>query len=236
MPSQIGQRLAFQNAANAVRRAGMNPGGAVLSQSYLRLECAMSTSATQYKFDVLTSENLNGTINTQQKLNLQDAFVVSSLGFFMFTSGSSTAVTAVPSAYPNIGEFGAGTAANFTAAQAKDALAFYNGYLQLTVNQRTLITAWDLMRHLKVPFVQQNALVSPTAASVAPTAPFHPTVDAINGSSDGYYPVEPNIVINGGKKNDLTITLPVAAASIPTSGRLCLIFRGILAQNVTSVN
>ena len=31
MPSQIGQRLAFTNAANAVKRAGLNPGGAVLS-------------------------------------------------------------------------------------------------------------------------------------------------------------------------------------------------------------
>ena len=85
MPSQIGQRLAFTNAANAVKRAGLNPGGAVLSQSYLRLEVAAAAATTSYKFDVLTNENATTptTGNTTQKLNLQDAFVCNQIGFFL---------------------------------------------------------------------------------------------------------------------------------------------------------
>ncbi len=234
MPSQIGQRLAFQNAANAVTRAGMNPGSAVLSQSFLRLEAVLSSSATTYKFDVLTTENLNGTIVTQQKLNLQDAFVVSQIGVFLSCPSGLTDNAFPLLTYPTIGKLD-GTAGNFTAATALTTIGFYNGQMQLTVNQRTIITAWDLSRHLRVPSTQQNSVVSPTAATVVPTAPFHPSYDSIDLSNDAFYPCEPNLVINGGKKNDLTIVLP-SAVTAPANARITIVFRGILAQNVTSVN
>ena len=234
MPSQIGQRLAFQNAANAVKRAGMNPGSAVLSQSYLRMEALISTSATTYKFDVTTQDNVNTNFVTQQKLNLQDAFVVSQVGYFLFVPSAVGATDTLPTAYPTVGSV-QGTAAIFTAAQAQAALAAYNGFMQLTVNQRTIITAWDLLRHYRAPTTQQNATTTAVATG-SPTAPYHSTFDAFDGSTDGFYPCEPNIVINGGKKNDLTITLPVAISAAPATARLVLLFRGILAQNVTSVN
>lgn len=249
MPSQIGQRLAFTNAANAVKRAGLNPGGAVLSQSYLRLEVAAAAAATSYKFDVLVNENSTTptTGNTTQKLNLQDAFVCNQIGFFLGVPGSTTAVNEYrPLTYPQVGNLNNQTG-NFTAGTtgtALQALSFYNGFFQLTINQRTVITAWDLMRHYFVPTTQGNTVTStqftgvPTTPTVtAFTAPTHLAGDdAIDMSNHGMFPTEPNIVFAGNKKHDFSISLPNGIVAIPSGLRIICILRGILAQNVTAIN
>jgi hypothetical protein len=242
MPSQIGQRLAFQNAANAIKRAGLNPGRAVLSQSYLRLETPISATATSYKFDVLTTENTQpATYPTQLKLALQDAFVVSQLFIGIYAPNDGTATgsnTNHPLSYPSIGRPN-NASGNVAPADATLLNGIYNGFLQLNVNQRTILTGWDLFRHLRVQQTQTSGVVGvPSGTILALTAPTHYTYDSIDGSNDGFYPVEPNIVLDGSKKNDLTINLPYALGSFATNYnyRFCFIARGILAQNVSSIN
>lgn len=220
--SQIGQRLVFQNSKNAITRAGLNPANAVLSQSYLRLEVPLVAGVTNYTFDILVNENTNPQYVTQNKLNLQDAFVLSQLGFFLAVPASSaTNEAAFPLyTYPNQVAF---TATNDVAAQT-----IYNGQMQLTVNQRTIITGWDLNRHYCVNQTQQ--LEAKAAAS-----PFK-VIDQMNGNVDGFSVVEPNVVLVGSKKNILQVVLPAGLASVEPNSRLVCVMRGILAQNVTSVN
>jgi hypothetical protein len=225
MASQIGQRLAFQNAANAVKRAGMNPANAVLSQSYLRLETGLVTGNTQYKFDVLVNENTQTTnFNTQLKLNLQDSFIVSQIGFFLAAPSSATDASYRLLTYPNKTAFGTPAALN----------TIYNGFMSLTINQRTIIPNWDLYKHLDVPQTQQNMVT----ATFATTAGAGLLADDMNDAGEfGFFPCEPNIVLVGSKKNDLTITLPgTGLSAVTANSRLVCIFRGILAQNTTSVN
>jgi hypothetical protein len=225
MASQIGQRLAFQNAANAVKRAGQNPASAVLSQSYLRLETGLVAGNTQYKFDVLVNENTQTTnFNTQLKLNLQDSFIVSQIGFFLAAPSSSTDASYRLLTYPNKTAFGTPTALN----------TIYNGFMSLTINQRTIIPNWDLYKHLDVPTTQQN-MVTGTFASTAGAGLL--ADDQNNAGDFGFFPCEPNIVLVGSKKNDLTVTLPgTGLSAVTANSRLVCIFRGILAQNTTSVN
>jgi hypothetical protein len=222
MSSQIGQRLVFQNSKNAIKRAGLNPASAVLSQSYLRFEVPLSTSVTTYTFDTLVNENTNPNYVTQNKLNLQDAFVVSGIGFFLAVPPTgATTDTAFPLySYPN--------QVNFTGTSDDAAYTIYNGSMQLTVNQRTIITGWDLSRHYFVPQTQQTL----AKATVTPWA----NIDQLDLASDGFYPAEPNIVMVGSKKNILQVQLNSGLASITANSRLVCIFRGILAQNVTPVN
>jgi hypothetical protein len=222
MASQIGQRLVFQNSKNAIKRAGLNPAAAVLSQSYLRFEAPLSTSQTTYTFDTLVNENTNPNFVTQNKLNLQDAFVVSGIGFFLAVPDTSgTTETAFPLlSYP--------TQTKFSATAKDAAYTIYNGQMQLTVNQRTIITGWDLSRHYMVP--QTQALINPSAFS-----PFN-AIDEINLATDGFYPAEPNIVMVGSKKNILQVQLNTGLATVQANSRLVCVFRGILAQNVTPVN
>lgn len=222
MASQIGQRLVFQNSKNAIKRAGLNPASAVLSQSYLRFEAPLSTSQTTYTFDTLVNENTNPNYVTQNKLNLQDAFVVSGIGFFLAVPASSaTTETAFPLyTYPN--------QVAFASATDVDAYTIYNGQMQLTVNQRTIITGWDLSRHYVANQTQQ--LVARAAAT-----PFS-NIDQNNFATDGFYPAEPNIVLVGSKKNILQVQLSTGLATVQANSRLICVMRGILAQNVTPVN
>lgn len=242
MPTQQGQRLAFQNAYNAIKAAGMNPASKILSQSYIRTEAPLTTSATSYKFDLLTTENSQpATYATQNKLNQQDVFVTSSLFFGLFVPVTSGGVDGTLMTYPKIG-LESGGAGNFTTAQSLAALYAYNGFLTLNVNQTTVIPSWDLFKHLKVPPVQLNTVtaqaggITSGGGAYALTAPQHLPFDATDGSEDGFYPVEPNIVISGSKKNNLQVILPAAVSSIPTGARFVIIMRGILAQNASAIN
>ena len=222
MASQIGQRLVFQNSKNAIKRAGLNPASAVLSQSFLRFEVGLVAGQTTYTFDTLVNENTNANFITQSKLNLQDAFVTSAIGFFLAVPNSAaTTETAFPLfTYPN--------QVAFAAATDVDAYTIYNGSMQLTVNQRTIITGWDLSRHYVANQTQQ---LQPRAAATPFTA-----IDQNNLASDGFYPAEPNIVMVGSKKNILQVQLNTGLATVQANSRLVCIFRGILAQNVTPVN
>ena len=224
MASTVGTRLAFEKAKQAINTAGFSLGQAVLSQSYLRLEVALSTTITSYQFPVLTndvSSSNTSSFNTEQRLNLQDAFVCSSIGLFFCKPSSTTATNFQLFTYPN--------SQNFTAANtASSLLNWYNSSLTLTVNNRQIVPAYDLYRHYSVP--QQQQVTAPYYS--ANTATF---IDQQSGADSAFYPVEPAWVLVGSKQNSLQVQLPQAMAAVETNSRAVLILRGHLAQNVTPV-
>ncbi len=222
MATQIGQREVFNNARKLVDAAGLSTSATVLSQSFLRSEVAMSTSTTSYHIPILVNDNQNGatsSYNTSSLLALQDAFVVSSI--FIGWANPTSAIDAafIPQSYPNAQI--AGTQAIATALQA-----IYSSNLQVTVNNRQILTGWDTLRHYYVPQTQQVAAASLTTG-----------ISQADLSENGFYPVEPNLVFVGSKNNQVTLNFPQALTAVPAStfGRLVVIFRGILAQNATSV-
>jgi hypothetical protein len=222
MATQIGQREVFNNARKLVDAAGLSTSATVLSQSYLRSEVAMSTSTTSYHIPILVNDNQNGATsayNTSSLLALQDAFVVSSIFIGWANPTSATDAAFIPQSYPNAQI--AGTQAIATALQA-----IYSSNLQVNVNNRQILTGWDTLRHYYVPQTQQVAAASLTSG-----------ISQADLSENGFYPVEPNLVFVGSKNNQVTLNFPQALTAVPAStyGRLVVIFRGILAQNCTSV-
>jgi len=215
--SQTGLRLVYANAKNTLMRHQINPAKAVLSQSYLRFEAPMSLTTTQYNFDVLVNDNLNPAYVSQNKLNLQDSFICSSLGVYIAIPASASVSEGTVKLYSYPDE------TTFTAATALALNTLYTGFLSLTVNQRVIVPSWDLYRHYCAPLTQNGSPVNVAAGS------------AVDNSIDGTYTVEPNMVFVGSKKNQLTITLPQAFTAIPANARICVIARGLLAQNSTPV-
>jgi hypothetical protein len=223
MPTQIGQREVFNNARRLVDAAGLSTSATVLSQSYLRSEVAMSTSTTSYHIPILVNDNQNGatsSYNTSSLLALQDAFVVSSIFIGWANPSSATDAAFIPQTYPN-----AVAAGSVAIANALNAI--YSSNLQVTVNNRQILTGWDTLRHYFVPQTQNL-----TVTQLQTTA-----ITQIDYSENGFYPVEPNLVFVGSKNNQVTLNFPQAISSVPTStfGRLIVIFRGILAQNATVI-
>ena len=220
--NQSGARLVYNNAVKTFNAAGVSTAKAVLSQSYLRFEVALSTSQTQYTFDTLVNENTNSNFVTQSKLNLQDSFLISRIGFFVgIAASSSVSETVVPLyTYPD--------AAKFSTANAATSLeTLYNGVMTYTVNQRQIVTGWDLYKHKVTPITQTGYTPTGTAATgIANSTDF---------ANHGYYPVEPNLILIGSKKNTITVTLDGTLAAIQANSRLVMVCQGILGQNCTSV-
>ena len=220
MATQHGARLVFDNAKALVSNAGFNVNQAVLSQSYLRSEIAMSTSTTSYHVPVLVNDTQNGNaFATENRLNLQDAFVVSSIGIFVAAPAASTTTAFPYFTYPNAQTFS-------TVGAAAALYNLYNGSLSITVNNRQIVPSWDIYRHLYVPQTQQATSTGTNTA-----------IDQNDASEYGYYPVEPNLVLVGSKNNQISLNLPSAIGTLQasTAPRIVVIFRGILGQNITPV-
>jgi hypothetical protein len=218
--STTGLRLVYANAKNTLMRHNINPAKAVLSQSYLRFEAPLSITTTQYNLDVLVNDNLNPNNVTQNKLNLQDAFIASQIGIFIGIPAAPASV-----AQGQVRLFSYPDRTVFTPAVATNLETLYNGFLSLTVNQRVIVPSWDIYRHFCAP-VMQSGFTPTGVADIDNSTDF---------SQNGFVNVEPNMVFVGSKKNQLTITLPQALVAIPANARLVVICRGLLAQNSTSV-
>jgi hypothetical protein len=221
MSSTLGSRLSYNNAKEAINRAGISAGKAVLSQSYLRLEVALQANKTLYQFPILVNDNTNGAaFVTENRLNLQDAFYISQMGLFFAAPASATDSEFQLCTYPNANKFTAGSAASL--------YSFYNSSLSLIVNNRQIIPSYDLYRHYSVPQQQQTTDADYTGSGIE-------YKDQQDGSNSAFYPIEPGWVIVGSKNNSLQISLPNALTNVQANSRAVIIFRGHLAQNVTPV-
>jgi len=220
--NQEGARLVFENAKAFVQSQGFDTSHAVLTQGYLRSEVAMSTSLAQYHIPVLTNDTTNGSqFSTEQRLALQDIFVVSQIGVFVAIPAASTTTGYSLYTYPS--------PQVFTTSGAATALYnLYNGSMNITVNNQQILPSWDLYRHLNAPQTQSG--VGVTAQTIFP-------IDQNDASEYGFAATEPNILLNGASNIQVNLTLPGAISTLQasTSPRIIVIWRGIKAQNVTSV-
>jgi hypothetical protein len=219
MINQISARLTFENARSFVQSQGYDVSQAVLTQSYVRSEVAISASVTNYRLPIVITDNSSTIFNTMKPVNLQDIHVVSSL-FIGLAAPSSSTDTAFPvCSYPSVG-------AGFTAAQADAALTLYNGFFSLSVNNQLVVPSIDILRNYYVPQTQGG--VGITAQTVFP-------VDQWDAADNGFYPIEPNVLLNGGANIVANIVLPAAISTVKADSRIVVIFRTILCQNTTSV-
>ena len=221
MINSISARLTFENAKNFVQSQGYDVSQAVLTQSYVRSEVAISSSVTNYRLPIVITDTANGAaFNTEKRVQLQDVAVVSSLFIGLGVPSSSTDAAFPVLSYPS-------TSTNqFSSAQADAALTLYNGFFTMQVNNQNIVPAWDILRHYYVPQTQGG--VGITAQTIFP-------IDQWDAGDNGFYPVEPNILLNGGANIVANIVLPAAISSVATNSRIIAIFRTILCQNVTSV-
>lgn len=221
--SQLNARLVYRNAVRSMKAAGVDPSKAILSQSYLRFERVASTAVTNYQFGVLLNDTPQGQSvrPLEQRLQLQDAFYTSAVQIYFSYTSNIANTNYLPSFYPSLENTGA--VAGVAAALGN----FYNSQLSLSVNNRTIVTSWNVMRHYEAPQTQATGTATP------------PTVDQKTGGYSGSFVCEPNWVLIGSKNNQLSIQLPAAIGTLPTSPAgiiLGITLYGVLAQNCTVVS
>lgn len=196
-----------------------------LSQSEIRTEVQLTTTANNFTFGLTTQQSSTGQtapFNTEQRLNLQDSLCVSEYGLFVAKPTSATDTTYVLNTYGNASIF---STANVAAAI--NGTLYANGQFKMTCNNDVLIPSRGLFNHYYVGQTQYG--VGVTAQTVFP-------IDQKRGAEDGFITSEPNLVLVGSKNYIPQIVLPAALAAVETYQRAVLVFRGILAQNSTVVS
>jgi hypothetical protein len=218
MATQMGARMTFESAKSLVKSLGYSVDQAVLTQSYLRSEVALSTSIANYHIPVLVNDTQNGSVRVNEKrLNLQDIFITTEIGVYIGV-GTGTNTASKLYTYPN--------PQTFTTTTSTDLWSIYNGYLNLAVNNQQILPAWDVLRHYYAPQTQGG--VGITAQTIFP-------IDQADLSEQPYYPVEPNIVMNGAANINFQLTANGAPATILSNSFIAVVQHGILCQNVTTV-
>ena len=223
--SQVNARLVYENAVKICNKAGVPAIASKLTQSFLRLEQLMVLGKTQFQFPILVNNNgpANTLFNTEQRLNQQDSIICSAWGFFFAVplSGTDPTMTLLSYPSPQVPFFSLAGAA--IAAQT-----VYNSIFNIAVNNTIILPAWDLFRHYFVPITQNK--VGVTAQTIFP-------IDQLDGSGDGFFPVEPNLVWIGSQNIVINLIMPAAFATLQTGGfsRMVIYFRGLLAQNSTII-
>ncbi len=212
----VGQRIIYENAKVTLAQNGIDPNTAILTQSYLRLEQPLTTTATNILFPILINQQAGGVAQTitERRLQLQDSFVVSELAVYTWISAGSPAITHFMS-YPNFFIY---------AANAGPLQALYHSYLTLSVNNQVIVPYWDVWRSYLTNQTQNLAAI----AAASPD-------DQLSGRDDVMYPTEPNWILIGSKNNILTLVMPNAPSAVTANTKVVIFARGVLAQNSTSV-
>jgi hypothetical protein len=187
-----------------------------LTQQTLRLEQPLTTS-TLYTFPILNNiqNQSSGQFNTEIRLPQQDTFVPTHIGIFLGLPGSTSDTTFLPKTYPN----------PFIFTNATQMQAIYSGVLKIMVNNVQYTNNWDLYRHWKTNQTQQTAALGAGSPE-----------DQWDGSEDGWYPMQPFVMMIGSQNLVINIQLPAAPTAVDANSRLILMMRGVNAQNSTVVN
>jgi hypothetical protein len=209
--------------------------GSIITQSYLRSEVQLGTTATsQFSFNILANQ---GTPNsTERRLQITDRFAVTAISVMMYQFDNSTAATA-PANRSQAKLYTWNAPSKFTTATAAQLETIYNGYLRMIIDGTTYVDSLDTRRFYRVPTSQQGSILS---TGVATTSTF-PTIQA-DGWDGTHYPfaqLTPAIVLNGAGRNEVTLNTPEAtalSAAAATTNVLVLYCRGWLIQNASQLN
>jgi len=194
-----------------------------LSQHEIRLEVNLVVGTTNFQFALTPNQNNTSNLQflTENRLQMQDTMVANEYGIFIAQTAGQNDANYPLRTYPNTIDF------PVAADQLSLKNIFYNnGYFRMTCNNDVIIPYRGLFNHLVVPMTQQTAAVGANSPN-----------DQIKGSEDGMITMEPNILLIGSKGYIPEIVLKAGlTAGLPANVRAVLIFRGILAQNSTSVS
>jgi hypothetical protein len=204
-------------------------GNVRLTQSSLIFAQAISANTKTYAFPVLDTDNASTTRPYEIRLNMNDEFISYEVGYYVVSQNRDA--EDVP-----LG-FGFWTYAPYELAlTAASLVGAWDARMSIDINNIKRLENWDMKKH---NFVPRTQLKNSFAASLFATIP------SIDFSKDGCETMQPMITLSGAKKNNIVITLAnsiVGSVSLQQTlpdtnaifydfKELCLLFRGMLAQN-----
>ena len=214
---------------NDPQRFTINTGGKILSSGYLRSEIKLDASVSTYIFGINKNDTYQGQPQypSEQRLNQQDSFYISSVGYFLNvrrSSGNNTDYGSQLFTHPP------GQLANAT-DNINTWEALWNADLQIKVNNTIYNPAWDVQRQYCTPQTQY-----PLFGNYDPNQQY-PVNDERDGATSGYFPMQPLLLMDGSYENIFTLTFkePINNITIAPDMRMVLYLRGILCNNISKL-
>jgi len=190
--------------------------GLVISPAKLRASVDLSNSESTYVFPMLEDGGQTVALKTEQRLNKNDVFFMTAIGFAIVEDLEAKPGIAVPQTYPN----------PFIFTQAADLEAVYNGILTYKVGTTEYITTLDLQRFRDVPETQQTAATNRNQ----------------NNGLAGVIPLASHYKIRGTDQVEFSAKLPVyngivlESVAVGTKTRMILTPIGFLIKNGASAD
>lgn len=206
----------YANEEAKAKAQGKNYNVPILTESTLRLEQAITATTTQYTFPVLqgdVGQGQNSVFATEIRLQTNDNFHIREIGFYLGQLVATTDTNYRLKTYPNEVELGA--------ANVNDYFNFYNGTMNINVNQVDVLTKYALLSHLFIPQTQRLSVAA------------NSNRDQVDFSLNSRLSLNPSLMLSGAYTNTIQITLPgaVATAIAGNLTRAVIVFYGIRAQN-----
>lgn len=210
--------------------------GSIITQSYLRSEVQLGTTATsQFAFNILANQGTPA--STERRLQITDRFAVTAVSVMLLNSAATAGVIAAADR-SQAKLYTWNSPAKFTAANALTLESVYNGFLRMIIDGTTYVDSLDARRFYRVPVSQQGTAVStftPDTASKFGAI----QADGYDGTHYPFAQLTPAIVLNGAGRNEITLNTPEATAVSPSATSanvLVLYMRGWLIQNASQLN
>jgi len=227
-PASDGARNIYESLKSQYR-------GAIITQSYLRCEKQLSTTATtNVAFDILANQGSASTC--ERRLQITDRFAVTAISVMMYNTAATAGVAAAADR-SQAKLYTWNSPAKFTAANATTLESVYNGYLQVKIDGTTYVDSLDCRRFYRVPVTQQGTIVS-TGTATTSTFPVQ-QADGWDGTHYPFAQITPSIILNGAGRNEVQIYTPEATAVSPSATSVnfvVLYMRGWLIQNASTLN
>jgi hypothetical protein len=199
---------------------------AVLVQHTLRSTVVLNATSTSFQVPILQNSaygtNTQSVAPDQNLLSLQDVFCATEINVGVAKASSTTDASYQVFNY-------APTSVFSTSNTASSIIGMYNNaYLKFVNNQQVIAPYWDLLRHYLVPNQQPATNAYYTSSSVN-------YISQVDGSTDGFYPVQPMWVFNGGGNVQVSLNLAQNLAAVESNEKLVVFVRGFLLQNASLV-
>lgn len=196
---EIGSNYMRSVYSRMLQALNINEGDFIISERTLRLEVELLPGQNTYNFFVV--ENKGSDRQLERKLNRNDGFVISHLGYNLTKQNE----VAIPAQYanfplytypdPNFFSGAAGGKNEYAALECS-----YNGELSLKTNNTEIIQQFPLF-HTK--YIPERGYTLPAAPQINPEHPqYGPSMDC-----RGLYPYAVNAILNGQDNNVATMTL-----------------------------
>jgi hypothetical protein len=212
----------------------LGKGNVRLTEGALILIQPITPTKTVYNFPVLENEQQGGLapLPEEIRLNINDEFIVGNVGIYLYGSISGAGGLVAKKWFTY-----APTEQDIDFTKAQD---FYSGFMSVAVNKINYVDKWDTKKHeviTETQFKNFNATDGDRYASMP----------NVNFEDNGVIESQPNFVLSGAKKNDISITLPNAIATSTASwinndgvtvtlviDKILIVYRGLLAQNAAT--